>query len=239
MVDKRGAQLLALIPARGGSKGIPRKNLQELGGQPLIAWTIKTALASRSVDRVVVSTEDHEIANCAREWGAEVPFIRPASLADDTAQSIPVLIHALEWMSAAGDTFDYVCLIQPTSPFVSPEDIDAAYATAVQEKADSVLSVTASHTHPYFAKRVLDDGKLVDFGTWETTSRRRQDLPPAFALNGAIYLVRTEILLATKLFDTDHTYALVMPQERSMDIDSPWDLHLARLVVNDRKNKEA
>lgn len=234
MSPEHAKGMLVVIPARGGSKGIPRKNLQELGGRPLISWTIQAALTSQSVDRVIVSTEDERIADVARAWGADTPFLRPDELARDSTQSVPVVTHALNWLlTQQAQQFEYVMLIQPTSPFVNSEDIEAAHGIAVARHAETVISVFASHAHPYFAKRIGDDGRLENFGPWKPESGRRQDLPYAYALNGAIYLARTDVLLDRQSFNTDQTYGYVMPPERSLDIDTPWDLHLARLVAND------
>ena len=231
--------MLAVIPARGGSKGVLRKNLQELAGRPLISWTVAAASASRSVSRLVVSTEDDAIASAAREWGAETPFIRPPELAQDSSQTIPVIIHAVDWVeSHERARYDYVVVIQPTSPFLTAQDIDEAHRIAVVRNADAVVSVFESHAHPYWSKRITDDGRLVSFGPWRPKSGRRQDAPSVYALNGAIYLARRDVLLQRRTFYTDKTYAYVMPQERSLQIDTPWDLHVARLVAGDRLRGE-
>jgi CMP-N-acetylneuraminic acid synthetase len=233
------SEIIGLITARGGSKGIPRKNIVPLGGKPLIAWTIEAALASRRLSRVLVSTEDAEIAQVAATWGAEVPFIRPIELAQDTTPHILVMEHALRWLDeAAGLRPEYLLLLQPTSPFRAPEDIDAAIALAEAHAAIGVVSVCEMERHPYLAKRILADGTLSEFMTADTPLLRRQDWPPAYALNGALYLNRRESLLRDRTFLPPGTLGYVMPPERSLDVDTPWDLHLAELVLRDRYANE-
>jgi CMP-N,N'-diacetyllegionaminic acid synthase len=224
--------IIGLITARGGSKAIPRKNVTPLAGKPLIAWTIQAALASRSLDRVIVSTDDTEITRVAREWGAEVPFVRPPELAQDDSPHHDVLIHAIRWLeSQPASPPDYIMLLQPTSPLRTAQDIDAAIALATEKDADAVVSVCPAHHHPYLSKLIAPDGRLLDFIERPPGYLARQSLPPVYALNGAIYLSRRSVLLEREGWDTDRTYAYVMPPERSVDIDSPWDLHLAELIL--------
>lgn len=226
---------LAVVPARGGSKGIPGKNVALVAGLPLIVHTLRSAAAARRIDRLIVSTDAEPIAQVARAAGAEVPFLRPAELArDDTPGCAPV-IHALEWLEEQeGYRPDYVLLLQPTSPLRSGADIDAAIALAQSRNAERVVSVTAAATHPFWIKRVDADGALVPFCPDEVPSRR-QDLPPAYALNGAIYLARAATLRAGGSFSGSGTLAYVMPVERSLDIDTPWDLKLADLILSQRE----
>lgn len=227
--------IIGLITARGGSKAIPRKNIKPLAGKPLIAWTIQAALASRRVERVIVSTDDDEIAQVAREWGAEVPFMRPPELAEDDSPHHDVVIHAMRWLESqpAAPPPDYVMLLQPTSPLRTAEDIDGAVALAAERDADAVVSVCPAHHHPYFSKQIAPDGRLLDFMERPEGYLPRQKLPPVYSLNGAIYLVRRKILLERDDWYTDRTYAYIMPPERSVDIDSPWDLHLVELILRD------
>lgn len=230
--DASNPSTLAIIPARGGSKGIPLKNIAPLGGKPLIAYTIFAARESRSVERVVVSTDDERIASVARELGAETPFLRPTELALDETPGIDPMVHAAEWLrDFQGYAADYVVLLQPTSPFRTAEDIDAAVRLAVDKKADAVVSVTPAATHPHWTKTLRPDGTLRDYLSNSAGADRRQELPPAFQLNGAIYLVRTEVLFTKRTFYTERTFGYVMPPERSLDIDTPWDLQIAGLVV--------
>ena len=188
--------VLGLITARGGSKSIPRKNVVPLAGKPLIAWTIEAALQSHGLSRVIVSTDDEEIAQVAREWGAEVPFLRPAELARDDSPHIPVVVHAVEWLESHEDMrSDYVLLLQPTSPLRSTEDIENAIRLALEKDADSVVGVCEASSHPYLTKRITADGRLQDFGPRPEGYLARQSLPPAYIANGAIYLRRGNMVI--------------------------------------------
>jgi CMP-N,N'-diacetyllegionaminic acid synthase len=228
------APTLALVVARGGSKSIPRKNLAPLAGKPLIAWTIEAALQCRSPLRVIVSTDDEEIARAATRYGATHPFTRPVELAQDDSPTFPVVAHALERLAADGGYMpERVLLLQPTSPLRTADDIDGAMAVAEEHDADSVVSVTPASQHPRLMKRVSAGGMLEDFDTGGSVARR-QDLEPAYALNGAIYLTRRSWLDTHESFYADRTYAYVMPAERSIDVDEPWDLHLCELILRDR-----
>ena len=223
---------MALVVARGGSSAIPRKNLALLAGKPLIAWTIQAALRCPAVDRVVVSTDDDEIARVAREHGAETPFMRPRELARGDTPTMPVIIHALQHLADDGYVPAAVILLQPTSPLRTSDDISAAIALAQERSADCVVSVTPAPSHPHLAKRITSAGVLEDFIPHPEVERR-QDLEPVYALNGAIYLARREHLMAKQTFYGPMTYAYVMPPERSLDIDTAWDLHLCDLVLRD------
>lgn len=225
---------VGLITARGGSKGIPQKNIRPLAGKPLIAWTIEAALRSRRLERVIVSTDDEEIAKVSREWGADVPFMRPAELAKDDSPHLEVIRHALGWLESESEAeLDYLMLLQPTSPLRTCADIDRAIALGEEKDADAVISVCQTHDHPFLSKQVAADGKLLDFVQKPQGYLARQSLPPAYSLNGAIYLVRRSLLLERDDWYTDRTFAYIMPPERSLDIDTPWDLHLVDLILRD------
>ncbi|MBI3317754.1 MAG: N-acetylneuraminate synthase [Candidatus Omnitrophica bacterium] len=219
--------VLALIPARGGSKGIPRKCLQPFSGLPLIAHTIRLAKQSRWVDRCVVSTDSRQIAEVARRYGAEVPFMRPAALAKDEAGLMEVVLHALLWLEAHESYRpEFLLLLQPTSPLRALEDIDRPIRLAQERKADGVVSVCPAHPHPYWTKGIDREGRLVDWIPPGVEVSRRQELPPLYALNGAVFLERREVLLRRKSWTTERTYAYRMPPERSLDIDLPWQMRL-------------
>lgn len=223
-----------LITARGGSKGIPHKNVCPLAGKPLIAWTIEAALQARRLDRVIVSTDDEEIAKVSREWGADVPFMRPAELARDDSPHLEVIRHALGWLAAESEAeLDYLMLLQPTSPLRTSADIDSAIALGEEKNADAVVSVCLTHEHPFLSKQVTPDGRLLDFVEKPQGYLARQSLPPAYSLNGAIYMVRRSLLLERDDWYTDRTFAYIMPPERSLDIDTPWDLRLVDLILRD------
>jgi CMP-N,N'-diacetyllegionaminic acid synthase len=226
---------LAIISARGGSKGIPGKNIRPVADKPLIAWTIAAARDSAVFQRIVVSTDSQEIADAAAHYGAEIPFMRPAELArDDTSGTDPV-VHAVQWLETH-ESFvsEWVMLLQPTSPLRASEDIRRAVALAAQKDTDAVVSVAPVENHPYWTKRIDTEGCLEDFIKLEKPIGRRQDLPEVYALNGAIYLVRRTVLLEQKTLCPQRTRALVMPRERSLDVDTPWDLYLADLILKNQ-----
>jgi len=225
------ASIVALITARGGSKSLPRKNVQLLGGKPLITWTIRAALDSAIFARVIVSTDDEEIARISRQYGADVPFLRPTELARDDSPHIIAGKHALNWLRNSAQLYpEYVMLLQPTSPFRTVGDIIAAKNLAEVHNAIAVVSVVEAKPHPSKTYRLTSDGTLADFVPTTLAYRRRQDLPPAFADNGAIYLNRSDSLLRDGTFIPPGTIPYVMPAERSIDIDTPWDLVLANLA---------
>lgn len=229
---------LALIPARGGSKGLPRKNLLPLAGKPLIAWTIEAALASENIDRVVVTTDDDEIAAVSRAHGAEVPFLRPAELALDTSPSIDAVLHALDWLEEhEGVSFDYLALLEPTSPLRAAGDLDRAVATLAEHHdcADAVVSVGEVHLeHPSIVKRV-SGGYLSPYLEDAEKVTRRQDLGPALFPYGVVYLVKVETLRATRSFYPERTLPLVIERWQNYEIDDAYDLACAEAVINYRK----
>ena len=231
--------IVCIITARGGSKSIPRKNVLPLGGKPVIAWSIEAALQSPSVSRVIVSTDDEEIAEVSREWGAEVPFTRPAELAVDEAPHMAVMLHAIQWLESDQETLpEFILLLQPTSPMRTSEDIEAAVRIAVEQNADSVIGVTELTAHPYQARRTAEDGTLTEFITNSpapgTASTRRQEFPVAFRINGSIYLTRTKVLRDQETFEPPRTFPYVLPSHRSCELDEPWELHVANLIMENR-----
>lgn len=233
-----GASTLALIPARGGSKGLPRKNLREFAGKPLIAWSIEAALASEACDRVIVSTDDTEIAEVARAFGADVPFLRPAELALDTSPSIDAVLHALDWLEQnEGATFDYLALLEPTSPLRAEGDLDRAIAMLSEhhERADAVVSVGEVHLeHPSIVK-CIEGGYLAPYVADAEKVTRRQDLGPALFPYGVIYLVKVEALRQTRSFYPERTVPLLIERWQNYEIDDAYDLACAEAVINYRK----
>ena len=210
--------LLALIPARGGSKGIPRKNIRPFCGKPLLQWSIDVALSSPSVDRLVVSTDDPEIAEVARAGGAEVPFLRPLELATDTAPGIAPVLHALQLLPEVSE----VLLLQPTSPLRQVDDVEAIVALHRQAGRDAVVSVVPSSKHPAWMFDLSSEQVLRPLVT-HSDAACRQQLPPAYALNGALFLASRSFLERERSFLTPKTMGYVMPPERSVDIDSVLD----------------
>jgi len=191
------------------------------------------------LDRVIVSTDSPEIADVARLYGAEVPFLRPAELAQDDTPGIAAVLHAAQWLADnEGYHPDMIMLLQPTSPLRIPEDIDRAIELIREKSADAIVSVTPAEAHPYWMKQIDGAGRITDFIKVDQPIYRRQDLPEVYVLNGAIYLARYEVLVEHKTFYTDNTFSLVMPMERSLDIDTPWDLYLADLILKDRLGHE-
>jgi CMP-N,N'-diacetyllegionaminic acid synthase len=222
----------ALVPARGGSKGIPRKNIANLAGRPLIAWTLEAATVAAVFDRIIVSTDDREIAAIAREYGGETPFIRPAGLADDFASTRDVVMHALSSLSAEGCEVDELVILQPTSPFRTAADIIASINMRDETQVACVISVVKGNYSP---KLIFDRDAAGRLTSSQTKSEvtRRQDAQMGWRPNGAIYLVTTDHLRAGGGWYDDGTYGYLMPEERSLDIDTQWDLHLAQLIAAD------
>ncbi len=219
-------KVLGVITARGGSKGIPGKNLRPLAGKPLLHYTIDAARASAALDRLVLSTDDEAIAGAARAAGCEVPFLRPAALARDETPHLPVMQHVVRWLDEHdGYRPDAVMILQPTSPLRRAEDITASIALLERTGADSVLSVSEvpAHVHPMRTLRLDDEDRAVLFVTGDPVRRRinrRQDLPPAWTMNGAVYVCRTRVLFGDEpsLYGDD-TVAYRMPAEYGISID--------------------
>ncbi|MBF0231436.1 MAG: acylneuraminate cytidylyltransferase family protein [Desulfamplus sp.] len=227
----QGKRLLAVVTARGGSKRLPRKNLLNLGGKPLIAWSIEAALKSKFIDRTVVSTDDEEIAEVSRHYGAEVPFIRPAELSSDEATSEDTVFHAIDMLVEQGDLFDYVILLQPTSPLRTAKHIDEAVSQLIERNASSVISVCQAEHHPLWCNTLDDNLRMNNFLRPEF-NKRSQDLPTYYRLNGAIYLIDIKLLRQYKsLFPQTKSYAYIMTQESSCDVDTHIDYLLAGLLV--------
>lgn len=219
--------LLAIIPARGGSKGIPRKNIKPLMGKPLIGWSIDAAKQASCVDRLIISTEDEEIASVARGLGADVPFMRPAELAADETPGIAPVLHAIEQLPV----YDWVLLLQPTSPLRSAEDIDGIWQFCQERGAPSAVSVCEVGKHPYWMYQSDAEHRLQPFIEGRPDVTRRQDLPPAYALNGALYIARTDWLLEQQGFIGTETLGYIMPPERSVDLDAPQDWRWVEFLI--------
>ena len=225
-------KILAVITARGGSKGIPQKNIRPLLGKPLIAYSIQAALQSRTLNKVIVSTDDEDIAKASKQYGAEVPFIRPKHLATDTATTLSVLQHAVRYLTdKEGYLADIIVCLQPTSPLRSAEDIDQAVTLCIHTSADSVVSLSQVEHHPYWMKKVVEGRVYPLMEADDEKYPRRQDLPPVYQLNGAIRVIKRKVLLEEERIEGECSRAYIMPQERSIDIDTPIDLKLAELIM--------
>ncbi|MDH4395560.1 MAG: acylneuraminate cytidylyltransferase family protein [Limnobacter sp.] len=211
--------VLAVITARGGSKGLPRKNVLPAAGKPLIVWTVEAAFASTVINRVILSSDDDEIMEVAAAAGCDIPFRRPTDLASDKASSMDVVFHALQELPG----YDFVVLLQPTSPLRTAEDIDEAFHLMQAHNAPACVSVTEVEQSPYWMYKLTDDDRLT--GLLEPLSgvSRRQDLPSVYTLNGAIYIANVEWLLKSGSFIGPETVAYKMPKSRSIDIDDDID----------------
>ena len=219
-------RVLGLIPARGGSKGIPGKNIKLLNGKPLIAYTIEQALKARKLERFIVSTDDIEIANCARSFGAEVPFLRPNELASSTSSSLSVILHALDFYSSQGEKFDALCLLQPTSPFRPFGAIDAAIEKYKASSKKSLVSVrrVPDHFNPHWT--FLQDSEGLKPSIEGSLITRRQELPPAYHRDGAIYLLNPEFMIKEgKLLSEDlEGFEIESPALINLDTMEDWEV---------------
>lgn len=227
--DKR---ILGVIPARGGSKGVPRKNIREIAGKPLIEWTIEEAKQSKYIDRLILSSEDEEIIDIARSLTCEVPFVRPKELAKDDTPGVEPVIHAIK---ALPEKFDYVVLLQPTSPLRNSQDIDECVELCIHRKAKTCVSVTEPDKSPYWMYRLDEEQRMRPLISTDRFYFRRQDLPKAYALNGAVYVADCQWLVENRTFLTDDTLAYRMPTERSLDIDTEMDFQFLEFLVSKGK----
>lgn len=219
--------ILGLIPARGNSKGLPRKNIKPLLGKPLIAWTIEQTLASKYLDRVVVSTDDKEIAEISKKYGAEVPFMRPKELAKDNSTTTDVIIHTLNWFKNSGQKFDYLALFEPTSPLREKNDIDNGIMKLIdnENKADSLVSVgEISLEHPFISKEIDEKGYVKPFYKVPNNKvGRRQDLSKAYFPYGVLYLSKVSAIKKYKTFYQKKTMPMFIKRWQNYEIDDMWD----------------
>ncbi len=224
MTRTGGQRALGVICARGGSKGLPDKNILDLGGRPLIAWTVDAARQSARLDRAIVSTDSARIADAARAHGADVPFLRPPELANDTAKITDALVHAVE---NVGEAYDIIVLLQATSPFRTAADIDDTVAALVDSGAECAVTFTEQAKSPDLFVTVDDDRRVRPLNPGGLL-KRRQDLGHLYAPNGLCYAVRTDYLLRTRRVYGDDTVAVIIPPERAIDIDTAFDIEMAR-----------
>ena len=228
--------MLAIIPARGGSKGLPRKNIKLLDRIPLICHTIKAALKSNLIDKVIVSTDDNEIASIAKDWGAEVPFMRPANLASDTSMVMDAYLHAVDFVAKENSKLiqSFVALL-PTVPLRAPEDIDNAIKIFNDKNANSVVSVVEAPVPLHWNMRITKEGILENYSSEFNAIKNRQELEKTYVPNGAIYIFRTEVLKLTRQYYTEKTFPYIMPRNRSADIDDLLDFEWAEYLLNKKK----
>jgi len=227
--------ILAIIPARGGSKRIPRKNIKILAGKPLISYTIKAAQKSKYLNRIVVSTEDREIASIARRYGAEV-IMRPKSLAIDAASTIAVLQHAVSYLEQTEKYFpDIIVILQPTSPLRNSGDIDSAICKLIDENGDSAETFCLVKEHPASMFQIKK-GRAFPINKHDL-AKRAQDLPKLYRENGAVYAVRRDLLMKTGTVYGKKHIPVIMPAERSIDIDEELDFRIAELLMKETKSQ--
>ena len=232
-----GNKVLAIVPARGGSKRLPRKNIRELYGKPLIAWSIEAGLASRYVDKVIVSTDDDEISRISKKYGADVPFLRPSVLATDNATTIDVVIHILKYYESIDELYDYVLLIQPTSPLRSAHHIDEALELVIEKEAKGVISVCKVEHPIEWTNSLPADGSMDSFIDRKHLNKRSQDLQERYRINGAIYAAKSRDLLMEKTFFMEKgVVAYIMSRKVSIDIDTEEEFMMAECLFK-IKNK--
>lgn len=232
MIDDKGH--LAIIPARSGSKGIRHKNVRMLDGIPLMAWSIKTAIASQLFSRIVVSTDSDEYANVAKSYGAEAPMLRAGNLSQDDTPTTDVILDILERFEKEGESFVYVTLLQPTSPLRTADDLLEAYRLLARENYHSVVGVTACDHPPQWCNSLPEDLSLENFIPPQAMVPRQQ-LPVFYRINGAVYMAYTVHFRKHKTFLCPGSYAMVMPHERSVDIDNETDILLTETIVGQAK----
>ena len=223
--------MLAVIPARGGSKGVPNKNIKELSGKPLIAYTIEAAQKSEIFSKIIVSTDSEQIAEIARKYGAEVPFIRPAEISGDMVSSDDVILHAISFYERQGIKFGEICKLQPTSPLRTSQHLKDAYTLFQEKKADFLVSVCECEHSPLWAGIIDKDLRIDNFIAEEVKRACRQDLPTYYRLNGAIYMAKTQCFYEKCNFLGNNSIAYIMSQGDSVDIDCELDFLIAQQLI--------
>ena len=224
-------RILAIIPARGGSKGIPHKNIIDLCGKPLIGYSIEAAIGSKYIDYVLVSTDDDLIAGIAKKYGAKVPFLRPAELASDTAKTLDVIIHAVKTLADLGFSFSDIVLLQPTQPLRTADDIDRAIECYYENSCQSLVSISEVDDHPLLI-RSIEENRLKPLLNVSSTCRR-QDMPKYYRVNGCIYINPTSEISEETSFN-DNVIPFVMDKSHSVDIDELCDLVMAKYYLEKR-----
>lgn len=226
--------MIAIIPARGGSKGVPRKNIKMLMGKPLIYYTIKAALESEYIDKVVVTTDDFEISEISKSFGAEVPFLRPEILSTDTAKAIDVYLYTVEKLTYFyHEKIDDFIVLLPTSPLRSSSDIDNAIKIYCEKKAESVISVVSSKEPPNWFKKIDSDGLLKDYFSSTDNSINRQEAEETYLPNGAIYVFNYNALKVNQNYYNKKTYPYIMSPESSWDIDTELDFKIVEFLIKE------
>ena len=224
---------LAVVPARGGSKGVPRKNISLVNGKPLLSYTAEAALRASRLARVILSTDDEEIAAVGRNCGLETPFLRPVALAADETPTLPVIQHAVAWLEERGDRYDAVCILQPTSPLRTSAEIDGCIALLEARGADSAVTVRVVPTeyNPYWVYLEDDQGYLRLSTGGVTPIARRQSLPKAYHRDGSVYAIRRDVLMDRNSLYGERVVGYFISSEEWMNIDTPQDLERADAIL--------
>ena len=233
----RSSNVLAIIPARGGSKGLQGKNIFPLAGKPLIAWSIEAAKASKYIDKCIVSTDDKEIVDVAKLYDCDVPFLRPEELAFDETPSFDVIAHAVEFFKQKKSEFDYFILLEPTSPLRDANDIDCALEILDSNRgiADSIVGVAkVEATHPVFDVRIKDEGLIEPYAAENFSTFRRQEIEDLYYFEGSLYISDTKILLKEKTFYHERTLPYIVPRWKSLEIDEMVDIITAEALINNK-----
>ena len=232
-------KILAIIPARGGSKRIPKKNIKKLNGKHIIIYTIEAALQSKYQMRIIVTTDDKETARISKEHGAEVPFIRPKNLAQDETATLPVLQHTINYLRNKANYYpEIIVLLQPTSPFRQAKHIDEAFDLFLNNEVDSIVSLCEADYSPYWLRRIDKYGRVFPLLECKQKYKRIQDEPKVYRLNGAIYITKVDIIMKSNKLLGSNTMAYIMKKEYSIDIDTDLDFKLAQLILKEKINND-
>ncbi|MFC4636292.1 cytidylyltransferase domain-containing protein [Dokdonia ponticola] len=233
-------KILGVIPARGGSKGIPHKNRKLLGGRPLMQYTIEAALASKEISAVIFSSEDQQLRTLAKELGVSVPFVRPDHLATDSSGSLEVVQHAIKEMEKLGEVYDAVCLLQVTTPFRTSEEIDIAIRRFREAKTDALISVqeVPHQYNPHWVFETTDTDHLKIATGEKEIIKRRQELPPAYIRDGGIYITKTSVLIEKQSFFGDSVSYVHSDKTRYVNIDTMDDWEKAESIIKENKQQK-
>jgi len=238
MIDE--AKILCIIPARGGSKGLPGKNIKQLLGRPLIAWTIEQAKKSKYIDEIFVSTDDIDIARTSKEYGVDVPFLRPGYLASDSASSVDVVVHVLDYYESKGIYFDIIILLEPTSPLRKENDIDAAIELLFENKsADGLISLGEVHMeHPMIVKKINSNGRIEPYIKDVEKISQRQQADKAYFPYGVVYMIKTDVFKLEKAFYTNNIIPYIIERWQNYEIDDIYDFYAIEALMTYRQKKQ-